>query len=51
MVSGIGGGELIEDQPLAALRLKESDDQSCLWHLRCVDEGLREAVKKLLTDS
>lgn len=30
---------------LAAVRLKESDDDSCLWWLRCEDEQLRNIIK------
>ncbi|KAJ3492134.1 hypothetical protein NLI96_g234 [Meripilus lineatus] len=44
-------GESVDHQPSAALRLKESDDESCLWHLRCIDEELRKDIKSLLTDS
>ncbi|CDO72932.1 hypothetical protein BN946_scf185002.g117 [Trametes cinnabarina] len=33
---------------LAALRLKESDDDSCLWWLRCEDEELRNIIKATL---
>lgn len=33
---------------LAAIRLKESDDDSCLWWLRCEDEELRNIVKATL---
>ncbi|KAJ2993462.1 hypothetical protein NUW54_g7717 [Trametes sanguinea] len=30
---------------LAAIRLKESDDDSCLWWLRCEGEELRNIIK------
>ncbi|KAL1944674.1 hypothetical protein VTO73DRAFT_3104 [Trametes versicolor] len=33
---------------LAAVRLKESDDDSCLWWLRCEDEQLRNIIKATL---
>ncbi|TBU35735.1 ARM repeat-containing protein [Dichomitus squalens] len=33
---------------LAAIRLKESDDDSCLWWLRCEDDELRNIVKATL---
>ncbi|KAI0636737.1 ARM repeat-containing protein [Trametes polyzona] len=33
---------------LAAIRLKESDDDSCLWWLRCEDEQLRNVIKATL---
>ena len=33
---------------LAAIRLKESDDDSCLWWLRCEDEQLRNIIKATL---
>ncbi|KAI0780693.1 ARM repeat-containing protein [Trametes elegans] len=33
---------------LAVIRLKESDDDSCLWWLRCEDEELRNIVKATL---
>jgi len=39
-----------DDHGLAALRLKESDDNSCLWRLRCEDENLRRNLQVLLSD-
>ncbi|KAI0362383.1 ARM repeat-containing protein [Trametes cingulata] len=33
---------------LAAIRLKESDDDSCLWWLRCEDEQLKNIIKATL---
>ncbi|KAI0372895.1 ARM repeat-containing protein [Pilatotrama ljubarskyi] len=33
---------------LAAIRLKESDDDSCLWWLRCEDEQLSNIIKATL---
>ncbi|OBZ69200.1 AP-3 complex subunit delta [Grifola frondosa] len=33
---------------LAALRLKEGDDESCLWRLRCEDDDLRTSIQALL---
>lgn len=41
--SGTGGGT-------AALRLTESEDDSCLWQMRCDDEALRGRLKLLLSD-
>ncbi len=35
---------------IAVLRLREGDDESCLWHLRCEDEALGASIKALLTD-
>ncbi|KAH7926514.1 ARM repeat-containing protein [Leucogyrophana mollusca] len=32
----------------AALRLRESDEESCLWRLRCEDMELRTTIKRLL---
>ncbi|RDB25374.1 AP-4 complex subunit epsilon-1 [Hypsizygus marmoreus] len=34
----------------AVLRLRESDEDSCLWRLRCGDARLRTEVKQMLTD-
>lgn len=45
------GDTLVDNKPSAALRLKESDDDSCLWHLRSNEEGLRSSIKSLMTDS
>lgn len=36
------------NEGLAAVRLKESDDDSCLWWLRCEDEQLRNIIKATL---
>ncbi|RPD66372.1 ARM repeat-containing protein [Lentinus tigrinus ALCF2SS1-7] len=33
---------------VAAIRLKESDDDSCLWWMRCEDEALRNIIKATL---
>ncbi|KAH9857122.1 ARM repeat-containing protein [Lenzites betulinus] len=33
---------------LAAIRLKESDDDSCLWWVRCEDEQLQNIIKATL---
>jgi AP-4 complex subunit epsilon-1 len=33
-----------------AIRLRESEDESCLWRLRCGDAGLRTTIKRLLTE-
>ncbi|KIK97374.1 hypothetical protein PAXRUDRAFT_31834 [Paxillus rubicundulus Ve08.2h10] len=35
-------------QKCAALRLREGDDESCLWRLRCDDLEMRIAIKRLL---
>jgi AP-4 complex subunit epsilon-1 len=35
----------------AALRLRESEEESCLWRLRCSDDDLRTRIKGVLTDS
>jgi len=32
----------------AALRLRESEEESCLWRLRCDDVELRTTIKRLL---
>ena len=34
----------------AALRLRDGDDDSCLWKLRCDDLELRITIKRLLED-
>jgi len=34
----------------AAIRLRESEDESCLWRLRCEDAELRTTIKRLLTE-
>jgi len=34
----------------AALRLREGDDDTCLWRLRCEDTELRMAVKKAMEE-
>jgi AP-4 complex subunit epsilon-1 len=38
--------------PSAALRLRESEDESCLWRLRCEETAseLRTKIKRLLTE-
>jgi len=33
---------------VAALRLRESDDESCLWRLRCSNSELRTSIKRSL---
>ena len=35
---------------LALLRLKEGDDDSCMWHLRCEEPSLRETIAAALKD-
>ncbi|KAH8106826.1 ARM repeat-containing protein [Cristinia sonorae] len=35
---------------IALLRLKESEDDSCLWQMRCADNSLRAYIRDLLTD-
>ncbi|KAG2368350.1 armadillo-type protein [Suillus spraguei] len=37
-------------QGAAALRLRESEEESCLWRLRCYDLELRTTIKRLLED-
>ena len=34
----------------ALLRIRESDEESCLWRMRCSDNGLRLTVKRLLAE-
>ncbi|KII92127.1 hypothetical protein PLICRDRAFT_122418 [Plicaturopsis crispa FD-325 SS-3] len=46
-VEGVPGSE---QDSVAALRLKESEEESCLWRLRCADVTLRTEVKRILTD-
>ncbi|KAH9952123.1 ARM repeat-containing protein [Amylocystis lapponica] len=36
---------------VALLRLRESEDESCLWRMRCEDSGLRMAIKTLIAES
>ncbi|GJE90878.1 hypothetical protein PsYK624_070220 [Phanerochaete sordida] len=36
---------------LATLRLREGEEESCLWHLRCEDGDLRASIRTLLTDA
>lgn len=45
--------ELVDgsDDGFAALRLREGEDESCLWHLRCEEGGLRATIRTLLTDA
>ena len=37
-------------EKLALLRLKEGDDDSCMWHLRCEEPSLRETITVALKD-
>ncbi|KAG6844408.1 hypothetical protein H0H87_007063 [Tephrocybe sp. NHM501043] len=37
---------LFAESAQAALRLRESDDDSCLWRLRCSERGLRDNIKE-----
>lgn len=39
------------DGGYAVLRLKESDDEGCLWRLRCASEELRIAIKRVLSEA
>ncbi|KAG2146464.1 armadillo-type protein [Suillus bovinus] len=41
---------LVEPKQGAALRLRESEEESCLWRLRCDDLELRTTIKRLLED-
>lgn len=34
----------------ALVRLKESEEDSCLWRMRCADAGLRTRLKRLFAD-
>ncbi|PCH37830.1 ARM repeat-containing protein [Wolfiporia cocos MD-104 SS10] len=36
---------------LAVLRLKASDEDSCLWRMRCEDTESQDAIKRLLSDA
>ncbi|KAI0737673.1 hypothetical protein BC629DRAFT_1300621 [Irpex lacteus] len=40
-----------EQEGYAALRLREGEEDSCLWHLRCEEGGLRSTIRTLLTDA
>lgn len=40
-----------DNEGLAALRLREGEEESCLWHLRCEDGDLRASIRTLLTDA
>jgi AP-4 complex subunit epsilon-1 len=35
----------------AAMRLRDREDDSCLWRLRCDDDGLRTRIRRLLTET
>ncbi|KAG9316700.1 armadillo-type protein [Chiua virens] len=37
-------------QQYATLRLREVDEESCLWRLRCKDVDLRTAIKRMMED-
>ncbi|GLB37289.1 hypothetical protein LshimejAT787_0403400 [Lyophyllum shimeji] len=39
-----------DTRPLAALRLRESEEHSCLWRLRSRDVTLRAQIRQLLTE-
>lgn len=39
------------NEGFAALRLREGEEESCLWHLRCEDGDLRASIRMLLTDA
>jgi AP-4 complex subunit epsilon-1 len=41
---------LEEPKQGAAIRLRESEEESCLWRLRCDDLELRTTIKRLLED-
>ncbi|KAI0705845.1 ARM repeat-containing protein [Cytidiella melzeri] len=43
--------EGIDQDGFAALRLREGEEDSCLWHLRCDEGGLRSTIRTLLTDA
>ncbi|EGO25573.1 hypothetical protein SERLADRAFT_437300 [Serpula lacrymans var. lacrymans S7.9] len=40
----------VDSYRCAALRLRESDDESCLWRMRCEDDELRTSIKRLLDE-
>lgn len=40
-----------DSKGLALLRLREGEEESCLWHLRCEDGNLRASIRTLLTDA
>ncbi|KAF8134583.1 armadillo-type protein [Boletus edulis] len=47
------GGFLVqgpESRQHATLRLREGEDESCLWRLRCDDPELRTSIKRLMED-
>ncbi|KAF8444709.1 armadillo-type protein [Boletus edulis BED1] len=39
-----------ESRQHATLRLREGEDESCLWRLRCDDPELRTSIKRLMED-
>lgn len=39
-----------EPRQFATLRLREGEDESCLWRLRCDDLDLRTSIKRLMED-
>lgn len=41
---------VVEPKQGAAIRLRESEEESCLWRLRCDDLELRTTIKRLLED-
>ena len=41
----------MDNEGLALLRLREGEEESCLWHLRCEDGNLRASIRTLLTDA
>jgi AP-4 complex subunit epsilon-1 len=34
-----------------ALRLRDSEEDGCLWRLRCSDDGLRARIKRVLVET
>jgi hypothetical protein len=49
ILPGVGGpGFKVPER--AVLKLRESEEDSCLWQLRCDDPQLRSDIKRLLTD-
>lgn len=40
-----------QDSRVAVLRLKASDDDSCLWRLRCQDDSLLKMIRGMLAES
>ncbi len=46
----VRGTEEYQTGNVALLRLKEGEDDSCMWHMRCEDSGLKDMVSAALND-